>query len=164
MAHKVLRKLEGNWTVAWRSYDLGDSVSGGFSQIRSVMDGRFVEERFQGVLAGKSFQGRNFIGYNNATDLYEGVWIDSLNTGMTITKGRFDEESDTIFFVGSVYNPVSGKTESARSKLVFVGEDSFSLFVKSQADSRRNRISLELQYNRAQPEKKSGKDAVNAKK
>ena len=166
VAHEVLRRLEGDWCVEWRPAVEGGAVSelsGGFSEISSVMDGRFIEERFQGVLAGKPFEWRNFIGFNNAVGLYEGVWMDSLGTGMTLTKGRFDKESDTIFFVGSVYNPVSEKSEHTRSKLVFIREDALSLFVKSEEDSKHNRISLEVRYNRARPEERSDNSTMNLK-
>lgn len=166
-AHDILRRLVGDWHVEWRPAVDGNAVSelsGGFSQISAVMDGRFIEERFQGVLAGKPFQGLNFIGFNNAIGLYEGVWIDSMATGMTLTKGRFDQESDTIFFVGSVYNPVSGRSEHTRSKLVFIGKDAFSLFVKSAEDAKHNRVSLELRYNRMLPDKKPDKSARNVNK
>lgn len=166
-AHKVLLKLEGDWSVTWRSSAPTRSaaeLSGGFSHIRAVMDGRFIEEQFRGELDGRLFQGRNFIGFNNATGLYEGLWIDSLSTGMTISKGRFDPESGAIIFVGSVYNPGTGKTEYTRSKLVFSGEDSFSFFVKSEEDSKRGLVSLELHYDRIRSKKKSGKDTVEMKK
>lgn len=139
--HHVLERLRGDWDVTVKD-EHGPSVA--HSRIRMILGGRYVVEDFKGILGSAPYEGRNTIGFNNATGLYEATWIDSLNTGMMNSKGRFDPPTDTLLFVGSIYNPVKGLVERVHSKLVFTGDDSFVLFVKSQS----NQLLMELVYRR----------------
>lgn len=137
--HHVLERLRGDWAVTIKG---AQDSSAGHSRIRMIFGGRYVVEDFKGALGSARYEGRNTIGFNNAAGLYEATWIDSLNTGMMNSKGRFDAATDTLLFVGSIYNPVKGLVERVHSKIVFTGDDSFVLFVKSPS----NKLLMELVY------------------
>jgi hypothetical protein len=139
--HHVLERLRGDWNVTIKG---AQDSSAAHSRIRMIFGGRYVVEDFEGVLGSAPYEGRNTIGFNNATGLYEATWIDSLNTGMMNSKGRFDAATGTLLFVGSIYNPVNGLVERVHSKLVFTGDDSFVLFIKSPS----NQVLMELAYMR----------------
>lgn len=150
-AHRVLERLVGDWNVNIRdnvSEGEVSQTSQGFAQIRMVFGGRYVVEEFKGILGTSSYNGKNTIGFNNATGRYEASWIDSRNTAMLNSKGYFDNASDTFVFVGSIYNPLTKKMERVRSKLVFKDPDVFVMFIKSSSKSRVHGVTMQLVYSR----------------
>ena len=52
------------------------------SEHRWILDGRFVEQEYNGTTMGMPFQGRGYTGYDNVKKKYVGTWMDSFSTGV----------------------------------------------------------------------------------
>jgi hypothetical protein len=90
-AHKALDAFVGNWKVevkCWMDLAGLPYVSPGTAKAKWIMNGRFIEEEFQGEMMGKPFHGRSLMGYDNTKQTFNSVWVDDLHTSMFTSEGR----------------------------------------------------------------------------
>jgi hypothetical protein len=89
--HKVLDHYVGDWkgeVKCWMEPGGDPQVSHATARIRWIMNGRFLEEDFQGEMMGQPFQGRTVTGYDNVTQTFKSVWISDMQTSMFVTTGK----------------------------------------------------------------------------
>ena len=70
--------------------------STGKSVIKSVMDGRYIEEHFTSDMMGQPFVGRSILGYDNVKGKYVSIWFDNMGTGISQMEGTYDEATKTL--------------------------------------------------------------------
>ncbi len=160
-AHKELERLVGEWrvSISLRSApSQAPTVSAGRSKITWTLDNRFVEEEFIGELGGQRYQGRGFLGFDNATRRYVNVWFESLSTGATVTYGTYDSDKALFRFQGPVYDPALGRTKKVRIELQVNSADEFRLSFIERADSGVDFAAFESIYRRQLPATASSKE------
>src|SRR5437773_11572485 len=67
--HKLLEPLIGTWQATvkmWMDPNQSPQASEGTLVRKSIMDGRFIEEDYDGKMMDKPFHGRGTIGYDRA--------------------------------------------------------------------------------------------------
>jgi hypothetical protein len=109
-AHKLLAKLEGNWTTRTRGYEGGKQVmeSNGTCEQKLILDGHYLQQFYTGDMMGAPFTGINLLGYNNYTKKYESIWIDSMSTAVYYFVGPASADGRTITQECSYDDPVKG--------------------------------------------------------
>jgi hypothetical protein len=98
-AHKALARLAGDYEVACKFYVAKDQPpveEKGQARLRMVLDGRFLQERFDGQYMGQPFQGIGVTGFDTMTGRHFSTWMDSWTTFVV----KFDGEVDAA---GAVY-------------------------------------------------------------
>ena len=108
--HKLLAKLEGNWTTRTIGYQEGKTVmeSTGTCEQKLVLDGHYLQQFYTGDMMGAPFSGINLLGYNNHTKKYESIWIDSMSTAIYFFVGKGSTDGRTITQECSYDDPVKG--------------------------------------------------------
>lgn len=109
-AHQKLEPLAGKFAVQstmWTDPSKAPQESTGTAERTWIFDKRYLEERFQGDYAGHPFNGIGIYAYDNITRQYVSSWIDSMSTGLTISKGELS--GDTFTYQGMMSDPMSGK-------------------------------------------------------
>jgi hypothetical protein len=127
--HNILAKFVGEWEVTISSrptISATAELSAGRSQISQVLDGRFVEERFSGQVAGRPYEGRGYLGFDNTTRRYFSVWMESLSTAPTLSWGTYSPNEHLFSFVADVYDPLRGDTKRSYSKIVIHSPNLFT--------------------------------------
>jgi hypothetical protein len=150
-SHKLLSGFVGNWSVEvefWSSADTKGEVSQGNSRIVEILGGRFLEEHFVGRLGSEGYAGLGIIGYDNGSRLFKSVWIDSLNTALTTSDGRFMADSNSFEFESKVYDPLASGEKVVRSSLVINSHDSYRFSMFTRDTQGREFKSLEMRYSR----------------
>lgn len=111
--HEVLKSLAGNWkaNVKLLRDPKGPQEIEGTSKSQMILGGRFLEQTFHATMMGQPFEGRGIWGYNNLTNEYSGLWIDSMSTGTMISSGRYDSASRTLTEEGLMSCPTLGETK-----------------------------------------------------
>ena len=97
--HQQLASRAGEWTFhakLWYAPGLPPEESDGKAEITSVMDGRYIVEKFEGVFMDGPFKGFGIFGYDNLTQTYVGVWIDNFKTGIMRYDGAPSGDGKTI--------------------------------------------------------------------
>jgi hypothetical protein len=74
-----------------------------------ILDGRFLEVRFEGQTVGIPFSAIQILGYDTLTKRYQLIFLESTMTVVNKFEGEFDEASRSIVFSGTIVDPaVSG--------------------------------------------------------
>ena len=153
-SHRLLEMFEGDWdaTITVRSAP-GESAqrSSGRSTIHWILDKRFLQEDFKGEAAGEKFRGMGLLGYDNGARAFKMVWVDSLNTALSVSTGRYIPESNVFEMVSEVYDPLLGREKTVRSTLQIRSKDSYQFLMEDTAPSGKKFTSFEILYSRRVP-------------
>jgi hypothetical protein len=100
--HAMLAKLAGNWTAdvkAW--FEPGEpKESKGTLTRKMILDGRYLQESFEGEFFGSKFKGMGLTAYDSGKKKYVSVWIDNMATSIAISEGTYDATTKTYTYVG----------------------------------------------------------------
>ena len=110
--HELMAKSVGEWNTKityWMDPAGEPMVSEGKAVVEMILGGRYMKSTNTGPMMGMPFEGINLQGYDNATGEFTAVWIDNMGTGISVTKGTYDEGTKTLNFTGTMIDPVSGK-------------------------------------------------------
>jgi hypothetical protein len=150
-AHTLLEMFVGEWdsTITVRSEPGGRSeTSRGRSSINRVLGGRFLQENFEGEAAGEKFQGMGVMGYDNGARQFKFVWIDSLNTALTISSGSYSPDRNRFEMASEVYDPLLGGLKTVRASLQIKNRDEYEYVMVDTAPNGKEFISFEMRYTR----------------
>lgn len=114
--HEFLAQTVGKWKVTSKMW-MGPGepqVSEATSVREMILNGRFLQEKFEGTVMGMPFQGIGITGYDNVNDKYWATWMDSMTTWLTTMEGERD--GDTVVWHGEGPDPMTGGT--AKMKMV----------------------------------------------
>src|SRR5438874_365359 len=122
--HKLFAKLEGTWSTkvkSWNEPGKPPEESTGTMVRKMVLDGRYLEEHYSGIAAGKAFKGQGIFGYDLELKKYFMTWIDNFGTGVMISYGTYDPRTKAWSFLSEEDGP-DGKLK-IRDVLRMVSDD-----------------------------------------
>jgi len=112
-AHKHLDHFVGKWETLIRLWTEGPgkpaAESKGASEIRWIMDGRFLLEETSGQVMGMPWRGMSLTGYDNFKKKYIVSHIDNLGTAMYTSEGKFDQANKVLTSFGNMDEPMTGE-------------------------------------------------------
>lgn len=131
-SHRFLARLEGEWTYSskmWMDPSQPPMESGGEARKAMIMDGRYLQEEFSGVFNDEPFNGRGLTAFDNVAGEFISTWIDSMGTGLIVSRGQRDE--DTLTVEGEMLDPTRGQPMKLRMVTRIVDDDhhTFDYFV-----------------------------------
>ena len=94
--HKQLANLAGSWTTktkSWMEPGKPPMESTGSAEMKTLLDGRFLQQEFTGEMMGQPFSGMGIEAYDNLRKKYVSVWIDTMGTGIFMMVGAFARSS-----------------------------------------------------------------------
>ena len=150
--HKQLDVFVGTWDTVTRMWMSGPgsppTESKGTSEIKWVLDGRFIMEEHEGDMMGQPYNGIGFTGYDNFRNMYAATWINNQSTAMLTMTGMHDPAGKTWTFYGEMDEPmlsVHGRT--VKSDVVLESPDKyvFTIYDLHAGDDYR---AVEITYNR----------------
>ena len=108
--HKKLEPFVGKWDVVTRMWMAGPNAppteTKGTSEVKWIMDGRFIMEELTGEMMGQPWKGLGFTGYDNYKNMYVATWMDNLGTHILSMKGGMDPAGKTLTFYGEMDEPM----------------------------------------------------------
>lgn len=150
-SHELLAPFVGEWDVKltfWSSPNTKGISSRGRSSIVWILGGRFVQEQFRGKAAGEPFEGLGVMGYDNGSRQFRTLWLDSLNTAMTVATGRYVPDTNTFELSSELYDPLRSGVKVVRSSLRFMSRDSYVFSMQDESPEGKPFTSLEMVYSR----------------
>jgi hypothetical protein len=151
--HARFKQLEGKWNTSSKGWmKPGDQPmeSKGTATFKTILGGRFLEQKFSGDMGGQKFEGIGYLGYDKLKKQYENIWLDTMATGMFKAPGTWDEGSKTLTSEGTFSCPMTGKTdEYFRSEWKVPGGDSHTFVMYGKDESGKEFKTMELVYTRA---------------
>ena len=109
-AHEMLAKSVGDWKVTttfWQAPGTEPMVSEGTAKYEMILGGRYLQSTHNGISWGMEMNGISLTAYDNTTKEFINTWIDNMGTGIAISKGQYDKETNTLTFKGTMVDPMS---------------------------------------------------------
>lgn len=130
--HKQLANLAGSWTTktkSWMEPGKPPMESTGSAEMKTLLDGRFLQQEFTGEMMGQPFSGMGIEAYDNLRKKYVSVWIDTMGTGIFMMDGTASTDGKTITLKGQHGEPGGGQmTHRAIWKLVDANTQTFEMY------------------------------------
>jgi hypothetical protein len=149
--HKALEPLVGTWdyTVTWwETPESQPQKSTGTSEVKWIMEGRFLEQTAKGTAMGQEFQGMGLMGYDNMKKEYTGVWIDNMGTGMMTSAGTYDPETKSFTEKGSFSCPQEDGEKAFRGVTTILGPDKYTYEMFAAGKDGKEARMMEIVYTR----------------
>ena len=112
-AHEQLAKQAGNWTCTMKLYAGGPGtppmVSQGKATMKSVLDGKFLQQEFEGQMMGMPFKGIGLTTFDNFRKQYVGSWADSMGTSILHMTGSMSPDGKTQTMFTQMDEPTMGE-------------------------------------------------------
>jgi hypothetical protein len=150
--HKLLAQNAGKWTFTnkcWMAPGTPAMESSGNNEIKSVMDGRFVQNEVHGDMMGQPFHGVATCGFDNAKKKYVSTWIDNMGTAIMMFEGTYDAATKTITSKGEMPDPLTGKMSPVRMVERMDSPDQMTMEMYSNGPDGKEFKTMEIVYKRA---------------
>lgn len=150
--HAVLARLAGSWNADvtfWMAPDGEPQTSQSTGEAEMIFGGRFLEQKFSGLMMGQPFEGRGIYGYDNITEEYNGIWFDNFGTGIMVSKSQYDPQTKTLQEEGSMSCPLTNDKRSYRAVTTIVDDDhyTYETFMTDPQTGEEYR-SMRIEYSR----------------
>lgn len=128
--HKLLQKFEGKWTYVAKMFmdpSSEPSESTGKSEMRVIMDGRYVHAEHEGTMMMPGadgqmekfeFKGAGVTGYDNVKKKFVNSWVDNMGTGILMSEGDYDAATKTFTYHAEMDDPFGGPNAKVKVKEV----------------------------------------------
>ncbi len=106
--HKAMGATAGTYDLkikGWHEPGAPVTEDVGTAKRSVILGGRVLVEEFNGSMMGQPFTGHGMRGYDNVTGKYWSTWMDSMSTGVMLSKGSCDAKGSCTF-TGSYDDPV----------------------------------------------------------
>jgi len=126
--HEMMAKTTGEWNVITKYWmdPAGDPMeTEGKASVEMILGGRYMKSTHTGTMMGMPFEGINLQGYDNATKEFTAIWIDNMGTGISVSKGKYDESTHSINFKGSMLDPITKEDMSFRQVVKTIDDNHF---------------------------------------
>lgn len=110
-AHKVFDHFAGKWDYKlkyWMDPSQPPMEMDGKSDVKVIMDGRFLAENIVGKDSAMPFEGRACAGYCNHKKKYWFTWIDSMTTSLMSGEGTWDPKTKTMTWLSEGFDAMAG--------------------------------------------------------
>jgi hypothetical protein len=124
--HEMMAGSVGEWksiNTFWMDPAGEPMVSEGTVKFEMILGGRYMKSTHNGMVMGMPFTGVMLQAYDNATREFIAIWIDNLGTGMSVSKGAYDEGTKILSSTGTMIDPMSGKELSYRQTVQLVDDN-----------------------------------------
>lgn len=124
--HEMLAKSVGEWTYTskyWMDPSAPPTVSEGRAVNEMILGGRYLKAMNYSDVMGMPMEGMNIVAYDKATNEFFSFWIDNMGTGMTMARGKYDDNSKVCDMKGTMVDPMTGKEMEYRQTMKFIDDD-----------------------------------------
>ncbi|HKI78873.1 MAG TPA: DUF1579 domain-containing protein [Ignavibacteriaceae bacterium] len=149
-AHKMMASHTGEWktvSTMWMDPAAPPIIMEGVAKSEMILGGRYLKSTHSGVMMGMPFEGMSLEGYDNAKKEFTSIWIDNLGTGTSVSTGTYDKKTNTITYIGNVYDPMQGKDVKIREIIKLVDKDKYTIEMYNYMGDQEFK-SMEIKFER----------------
>jgi len=124
--HEMLAKSVGEWKTInkfWMDPAGEPMIVEGTGKTEMILGGRYQKSTHKSTMMGMETEGISITGYDNATQEFTAIWIDNIGTGTAMTKGGYDESTNSILMKGTMVDPMTKQEMEISEVLTFVDDD-----------------------------------------
>ncbi len=150
--HRLLAPLAGTFRTRgefWMQPGAPPTVAEGRSVNEWIMDGRFLQQRYESLFMEAPFIGMGLTGFNNETGQYEGTWIDNMSTFiMPMSTGTADPSGQVITFRRRYSQPGMNVILTSREVITIHDDDHHTFEWFDSPPDGKELQSLRIEYTR----------------
>lgn len=150
-AHKLLNGMAGTFNAKvsmWMMPGQPPAVSEGTSTTQWILDGRYLETRFDGTFMGQPFRGIGYTGYDNVKKQYWSTWMDNTTTGIMVMTGTTSDGGKSWTWNGSMPDPMTGKETALVEKVSVADTDHATWEMWGPGMDGKNYKMMQIDYTR----------------
>jgi hypothetical protein len=151
-AHQVLQQKAGKWNLAVKMFMPGMPAameSKGTSDMKVIMDGRYLQDTTEGSFMNEPFHGQGLTGYDNLKKKYVGTWIDNMGTGIMTSEGTYDAATKTFTYANEMPDSTMTKYIKGRTTETWTDNDHYSMKEYSPGPDGKEYMNMQIDYTRA---------------
>lgn len=112
-----------------------------------VMGGRYLRGDYTGEMMGQEFQGVSLTGYDNAQECYNGIWYDSMSTGLqNVSVGT--REGKVFTFDKETFDPMMRVPSREKMVITIENKDRHTMEMYMVMPDGSEMKSMEIVYTR----------------
>ena len=149
--HRRLDYMIGTWNCSlkmWQGEGSSPTESAGKSTSAWILDGRYVETKYEGNVLGEPYEGRGINGYDNINKRYFSMWLASNSTGGQIDAGQYNATTRTFTYAGKMNTPM-GKAMFTKMDVKIIDSDTHALTMYHGESKSEMKKFMEITYRRA---------------
>ena len=149
---KVLSALGGTWnfTAALYAESSVEPFRTEGTITNELVDDRFLTSSANGSLnvAGHDapMKAQGLMSYDISKKAFTSVWVDTLNTGLMVGTGKYDEKEKILTETGRFTDPVDGAEKAFRSETRYIDEANYKRTIFVTGKSGKETKLLEFDY------------------
>lgn len=152
--HAELAQAEGMWSFEGKHWMAPGSPAGemtGTVKMKSILDGRWLQEKVESEVEGMPFQGISMVGFDSVRGKYISTWVDSMSNGMMYSEGEAQPDG-SIVLQGKVSCPIAKDEKPVKIVMRNEGRDKmkFEMFEPAPGTGEMFKV-MELNYTRTGP-------------
>ncbi len=150
--HRELEPMVGTFNAVvkmWMEPGADPAVSEGVMVNEWTLGGRYIQHTYKGESFGGPFEGQGFMGFNNTTREYEGLWIDTASTAMSTESGAYDASTKTFTMHGDMVCPSTKDKYSRRDIVKIIDDDNHVMEMYFTGPDGNEMKNMEITYTRA---------------
>ena len=149
--HKLLDQFVGKWEVSSRMWLEGPGKpptdGKAASEIRWILDGRFVQEDYSSQMMGMPHRSIGITGYDNVKKKYVMSYIDNMATSIYTCEGTLDESGKVMILFGKFDDPMTGERDKVNKFVTrMVGPDKHIFEIYDQVGTPGEFKFMEMTY------------------
>ncbi len=122
--HQKLNAIVGIWDADVKYWMEGQEMTSTGSMTASWdMGGRFVKGEYVGTAMGMPFKGVMYWGFHKPLNRYEGIWIDSMGSGISMSTGKAENDGKRFVMMGEHVHPMTGEKMPVREVTTIVNDN-----------------------------------------
>jgi hypothetical protein len=147
---KSIEQFVGTWDVSMTLWPAPGAAPMNFTATadhKMIMGGRYLQQQVKGEMMGMSVEGMGLWGYDNMKKEHISTWIDSMSTGIMVSRGTEDADGKVFTFTGEYLDP-AGKTRKSREVLRIQDADKLLAEMYETGPDGKEFKNMELIYTR----------------
>lgn len=149
--HKMLEGMAGTWdakVTSWMTPGKPPMQSSGTSEAKMIMDGRFLQENFNGSFMDQPFTGVGYTGYDNIQKKWIGTWMDNMGTSIMNSSGKMNPDGKSSSWTATMPDPMTGKMSTIKQKMTMTDNDHHTFEMWGAGPDGKSYKMMEIVYTR----------------
>jgi hypothetical protein len=150
--HQTLNDRVGRWSLVVKQFTPGVAepmTSNATSEVKWILDGRFLQDMTSGSAMGMTFNGIGTLGYDNMKQKYVSTWADNMGTGVMTSEGTYDAATKTWSYTTRMPDFFEGKYVDARSTERMIDRDHWVMQCFAPGPDGGEYLCMEIAYTRS---------------
>jgi hypothetical protein len=147
--HALLKRLAGKWKTDFELTMPGiPPIQSHGTETNEMLGDLWLVSRYDDPgQMGVAFSGAQIFGYDADAKQYVSAWADSQSADLSVTKGKYDEATQTLTMLGTSKDPMTGAAAPVRNVMSWDGDDhrSQQMFVPGPGGKEMELFTIEYE-------------------